>query len=308
MERRDPRALRAWEEGFCYPSGAGPAYFFVAAGYHRKSCRRGDDRSRADATAAGMTRAAWNQSIADCRTYRRASRALPASTHSIRIRSFASDAALVLCPVLLSACAASTFIWYEQFTPLVVGYALSAATAVSCMLSFRSSAASNSPRRVCCAGKAALKAATCCFKAPWKHREGLSVFRQPGRLIAWIHGSASCFHPADRISQIRAAGLLMVCQTVAGFWGEGKPDVEVRSRLDLLKIAMLPTTKKDNTGVPLCDPPKPCRRRCSSQSIPTLPTIKAREKLIEARSQARTGRTAERATFSPNIATSCAPH
>jgi len=46
----------------------------------------------------------------------------------------------VLCTVLLIGCAASTFIWYEQVTPLVVGYALSAATAVIlAWLSFRSS-------------------------------------------------------------------------------------------------------------------------------------------------------------------------
>src|SRR5207249_6392387 len=51
-----------------------------------------------------------------------------ASSRIRRIRPW--GAAIVLCTMLLIGCGASTFIWYGQVTPLVVGYALSAATAV----------------------------------------------------------------------------------------------------------------------------------------------------------------------------------
>src|SRR5439155_27118763 len=112
------------------PSGAGPAY--IRAGEPRKSGTTETVARWQDRPLRGGCVIRWNESIASLLGPIAAADSARSPPHasSRRRRIRPRDAALALCTALLIGCGASTFIWHGQVTPLVVGFALSAATAV----------------------------------------------------------------------------------------------------------------------------------------------------------------------------------
>jgi signal transduction histidine kinase len=202
----------------------------------------------------------------------------------------ALDAAIVLCTVLLIGCGASTFIWYGQVTPLVVGYALSATTAVIlAWLAVRSLGRRQLAAARLRRGKLRLKRRNLLLQSTLENiGEGLSVFDSRGRLIAWNSRFCELLDlPTDSIANAALRDILML-QTIRGDFGEGKPDVEVASRLDLF-YRDVPTTKERIT--PAGRLLQIRRRAMPNGAVVSIYSdvtdIKASErKLIEARSQA----------------------
>ncbi len=200
------------------------------------------------------------------------------------------DAAIVLCTVLLIGCGASTFIWYGQVTPLVVGYAFSGSTAVIlAWLAVRSLGRQRLAAARLLRDKLRLKRRNLLLQSTLENiGEGLSVFDSRGRLIAWNSRFCELLDlPTDSVANAALRDILML-QSVRGDFGKGKPDVEVTSRLDLF-YRDVPTTKERIT--PAGRLLQIRRRAMPNGAVVSIYSdvtdIKASErKLIEARSQA----------------------
>ena len=237
-----------------------------------------------------MTR--WNESIGRLLGPTAAADPARSPPHASRRRRRIRprDAAIVLCTVLLIGCGVSTFIWYGQITPLVVGYALSAATAVIlAWLAVRSSGRQQLAAARLLRGKLRLERRNLLLQSTLENiGEGLSVFDSRGRLIAWNSRFCELLDlPSDAVADATLRDILML-QTVRGDFGEGKPEVEVTNRLDLF-YRDVPTTKERITPAGRL---LQIRRRAMPNGAVVsvysdITDIKASErKLIEARSQA----------------------
>src|SRR6202022_4077146 len=169
-----------------------------------------------------------------------------ASRRRRRIRP--RDAAIVLCTVLLVGCGVRTFLWYGQITPLVAGYALSAATAVIlAWLAVRSSGRQQLAAARLLRGKLRLERRNLLLQSTLENiGEGLSVFDSRGRLIAWNSRFCELLDlPVDLAASATLHDILMH-QAVRGDFGRGPPEVEVARRLDLF-FRDVPTIKERMT-------------------------------------------------------------
>ena len=237
-----------------------------------------------------MTR--WNESIGRLLGPIAAADPARAPSHASSRRRLIRprDAAIALCTVLLIGCGVSTFIWYGQLTPLVVGYALSAATAlILAWLAVRTLGRQQLAAARLLRGKLRLKRRNLLLQNTLENiGEGLSVFDSRGRLIAWNSRFCELLDlPTDAVANAALRDILML-QTVRGDFGEGKPDADVTSRLDLF-YRDVPTTKERITPAGRL---LQIRRRAMPNGAvlsiySDVTDIKASErKLIEARSQA----------------------
>ncbi len=214
----------------------------------------------------------------------------PRHAASRRRLTWPLDAAIVLCTVLLIGCGASTFIWYEQVTPLVAGYALSAATAaILAWLAVRSLGHQQLAAARLLRAKLRLERRNLLLQSTLENiGEGLSVFDSRGRLIAWNSRFCELLDlPTNSVPNATLRDILML-QAVRGDFGDGKPEVEVAERLRRF-YRDVPTTKDRIT--PTGRLLQIRRRAMPSGAVVSVYSdvteIKASErKLIEAHSQA----------------------
>jgi len=281
-----PRAGR----GELLPRGAGPAY--IRAGEPPKAGTEETIARCQDGPLRGGCVTRSNESIGRLLGPIAALDPARSPSHASSRRRLirARDAAIVLCTVLLIGCGTSTLIWYGQLTPLVVGYALSAATAlILAWLAVRSLGRQQLGAARLLRGKLRLKRRNLLLQNTLENiGEGLSVFDSRGRLIAWNSRFCELLDlPTDSVANTALRDILML-QTVRGDFGEGKPDAEVTSRLDLF-YRDVPTTKERITPAGRL---LQIRRRAMPNGAvlsiySDVTDIKASErKLIEARSQA----------------------
>jgi len=200
------------------------------------------------------------------------------------------QAGIVLGTLLLVAFGASTFIGYDEPTPLVVAFALFSLAAAT--LAWR--AARNLGRQQLIAahlqrGELRLKRQNSLLQSTLENiGEGLSVFDSQGRLIAWNFRFCELLDVPPGFAAGTTLRDILTLQAVRGDFGGDDPEAEVARRIDRF-YRDVPTTKErvTPTGRTL-----QIRRRAMPNGAvisiySDVTEIRASErKLIEARSQA----------------------